>query len=406
MSTPSSAQLGEAQMELWRFSSYGDTLQGIESSIVSFQSQIANFPQDGAVTVELADLYTQYYENAEAIIVLMLNCHEIHIDPTYRVTTRKQGHSYREVQIDPVFQGQVQAPGKHAFHEAVLQSLAAPKNPLHEMLGHGSVHGFLRDAKEFRNKWTQRRRENDTSNRLLYSMPAMNFLRLQMREFHAALETALDETKREVERRGLERRGLERRGLERPLEASKMREGWRAFRERKLQGSESRSQEEAANPAQIEIQNVDQATLIAELEQKVKILEDVNSAQATELLRYKIREKRIDSLLDKNRELVLKVQALEHEGMVQIPEIGFMAWYDQLYRRWSKAIIDNMEKRNLPGARATLDEAHELSKQSVGHLDTHVGLALKILETVLALGEAKRKTAMEKLQLVMEELKQ
>lgn len=67
--------------------------------------------------------------------------------------------------------------------------------------------------------------------------------------------------------------------------------------------------------------------------------------------------------------------------------------------------MDALEDRNLPGARATLEEAFELSKGSVGPHSTHLGIALKLLENVLALGEAKKKTAVEKLQIALDELK-
>ena len=239
----------------------------------------------------------------------MLKCHEIHIDPTYRINTRVQGPNFREVQV-----GKAQVPGKHAFHEAVLQSLAALENPLYGMLGHGSVHRFLRDAKDFRNKWTQRRRANDTSNKLLYSMPAMNLLRLQMRELNGALESALTCTKRKVERRSLER----------PMEAARLRE---------LQERELRSRKEAENHCQIETmkaeqeklsmelvkqhqtetQNVEQAKLITELEKKVKTFEERESRSLREL-QWQSETRNVEQakLIS---ELETKVKALEDEKL-------------------------------------------------------------------------------------------
>lgn len=433
------------------------------------------------VTAEVADLYTQYYENAESIIVLMLKCHEIHIDPTYRVNIRVQGPNFREIQV-----GKAQVPGKHAFHEAVLQSLVAPENPLYGMLGHGSVHGFLRDTKDFRNKWTQRRRENDTSNKLLYSMPAMNLLRLQMRELNSALDSALTCTKREVERRSLERpmeaarlRELQERELRSRKEAESQRqiETMKAEQETLIREIENQHHIEAKkaeqeklireleNQHQIETQNVELAKLITELEKKVKALEEresrslqeaqrqietrnVEQAKLVSELRTKVKaledeklarevkslsspdlehEKviidivkvqesqatriestRIESLHDENAELAWKVRASQEDNCVRIAKIssmGFTAWYDQLYKRWSSSIMDALEDRNLPGARATLEEAFELSKGSVGPHSTHLGIALKLLENVLALGEAKKKTAVEKLQMALDELK-
>ena len=428
------------------------------------------------VTAEIADLYTQYYETAESIIVLMLKCHEIHIDPTYRVNTRVQGPNFREVQV-----GKAQVPGKHAFHEAVLQSLAALENPLYGMIGHGSVHRFLRDAKDFRNKWTQRRRENDTSNKLLYSMPAMNLLRLQMRELNGSLESALTCTKRKVERRSLERpmeaarlRELQECELRSRKEAENQRqiEAMKAEQEKLIRGIENQHQIETKKVEQeklsrelvklyqtetqnveqaklitelekkvkafeeresrslrepqwqTETRNVEQAKLISELETKVKALEDEKLSRRVESLScenheyeklnidmIKVQESqatRIESLHDENVELAWKVRTSQEDNCVRIAKIssvGLTAWYDRLYMRWSKSLMDTLEDRNLPGARATLDEAYELSKESVGPHSTHLGIALKLLENVLALGEAKKKTAVEKLQMALEGLK-
>ena len=434
----------------------GDTIQGIESSIASFQSLIANFPRDGIVTAEIADLYTQYYETAESIIVLMLKCHEIHIDPTYRVK-----HPSARSKIPRSSSKKAQVPRKHAFHEAVLQSLAALENPLHGMLGHGSVHRFLRDVKDFRNKWTQRRRENDTSNKLLHSMPAMNLFTLQMRELNGALESALTCTKREVERRSLERpieaarlRELQERELRSRKEAENQRqiETMKAEQEKlimeienqhhieakeagqaklitelekKVKALEERESRSIQEPyRQTETRNAEQAKLISELGTKVKALEDEKFARRVELLScenhehekviidmVKVQESqatRIESLHNENAELAWKVRTSQEDNCVRtakISSVGFTAWYDQLYMRWSKSLMDALENRNLPGARATLDEAYELSKDSIGPHSTHLGIALKLLENVLALGEAKKKTAVEKLQMALEWLK-
>jgi hypothetical protein len=66
--------------------------------------------------------------------------------------------------------------------------------------------------------------------------------------------------------------------------------------------------------------------------------------------------------------------------------------------------MDVVENRNLLGARRTLDEAFQLSKDSLAPGRTHLENALKLFEHVLSFGEAKRKTSVEKLQMVLEGL--
>lgn len=63
--------------------------------------------------------------------------------------------------------------------------------------------------------------------------------------------------------------------------------------------------------------------------------------------------------------------------------------------------MDVLEDRYLSGARETLDEAFQLLRDSLAPGCTHLEIALELLKNVLAFGEAKRKTSMEKLQMVL-----
>jgi hypothetical protein len=147
----------------------------------------------------MAEYYVQYCEIADVAIVSMLKCHEIQIDRTYRIHIRVAALSCRGFRVDPRSPTQGQLSGKRAFDEPVLRSLAMPSNRSHTMLGQGSAFEFIRDAKDSRNKWTRRHRENDTSNNLLSLVPSVNLLILQMRESNNAMEQALTDTKRNVE---------------------------------------------------------------------------------------------------------------------------------------------------------------------------------------------------------------
>ncbi|KAL2039913.1 hypothetical protein N7G274_007316 [Stereocaulon virgatum] len=109
----------------------------------------------------MAEYYVRYCETAEVAIVSMSKCHEFQIDRDCRINTRVAALSYGGVQVDHRSPSQGQLSGKHAFHEPVLRSCAALSNPLHPMLGHGSVYEFVRDVKDSRNK-------------LLFSVPSIN----------------------------------------------------------------------------------------------------------------------------------------------------------------------------------------------------------------------------------------
>ena len=76
-----------------------------------------------------ADRYASWYEDVESIIVLLLECVNIKIDP---------GRT-----------GQL----THKFHENVLKELQNHENFYYIALGHGQVNETLWQSKNFRNSW-------------------------------------------------------------------------------------------------------------------------------------------------------------------------------------------------------------------------------------------------------------
>lgn len=50
----------------------------------------------------------------------------------------------------------------HRFHANVLAALDTPSNPLHSILGTGKVRQYLGISKEFRNRWKEVEKEQDS----------------------------------------------------------------------------------------------------------------------------------------------------------------------------------------------------------------------------------------------------
>ena len=85
------------------------------------------------------------------------------------------------------------APGRHQFHEAVLETLANERNPLREPLGRGPVLAHLRAAKTFRNRWKTR---TDTS--MLYLLPDADDISVEFGVIQEAMSRALKVVAAEV----------------------------------------------------------------------------------------------------------------------------------------------------------------------------------------------------------------
>lgn len=101
----------------------------LDDSIAELYVLAENVHQDDGNLDKTAERYTSFYENAERIIVRLLN--------------------FRGIEVD----AQRTSPFQHSYHESVLRILADKGNVFYHILGRGNVQDSLRRAKNFRNKY-------------------------------------------------------------------------------------------------------------------------------------------------------------------------------------------------------------------------------------------------------------
>jgi len=151
-----------------------ERIEEISGLILTLERESRKLVTEKFNHAKTAERYTSCYEIVERIILLLFN----HLDIPV-----KSGRGVNDSQD---------------IHEALLESLNDPKNPLHLFLGHGASNTFLHDANDFRGRWRNRPRK-DTS--MLRDTRAKSSMAEGFKQVEDSLWSGLQAMKKEVERR-------------------------------------------------------------------------------------------------------------------------------------------------------------------------------------------------------------
>lgn len=148
-------------------------MNGIATSILSLGHESKKFLYEATNPAKLAEHYVFCYESVEGITLSLFD----HLD--INVNSNLYDGTYSDT------------------HNALLQTLANPGNPLHELFGQGPVYVFLSDANSFRS-WL---RNPDTKRGTFQDIPSRSKLVDGFQTVKESLFVALRATRKSVESR-------------------------------------------------------------------------------------------------------------------------------------------------------------------------------------------------------------
>lgn len=126
---------------------------------------------------------------AHAEIMFKIDFHEyyalleraiVHLLAVFNISVSSRGNKQTPFQGNGNGNGFYGSAGTHRYHANVLQALEEETTPLTPILGSGRVHGYLRKAKELRNRWktadmTKDERERDPFERNREVLPLASY---------------------------------------------------------------------------------------------------------------------------------------------------------------------------------------------------------------------------------------
>ena len=134
---------------------------------------------------EICQAYKAYYDTAESIIVSMCKYLEIKVDG--KVTT----DIAKSAKLNE----------KYSYHQALLETLKLPSNPLCEIFRQGSVHITLKQARLFRNRWVHREQNGESVLNIYKLRLEHGDMTSKQKELEDVLDAALLCVQREASRR-------------------------------------------------------------------------------------------------------------------------------------------------------------------------------------------------------------